>query len=363
MKKLISVLLALLMMLSLATVVFATEAEETTAPEETTAAEATEEATEDATEDAEAAEGEEESEEGGKISETGFKDYTTTVFLTEEEKIATMEKKLDLYGYELYIEPNTAEVAIINKATGQTLFTNPYDAATSKGTEATKNKLLSQILVNYTENGTAKEYSSYEHAAALDQIIIKDIKDGIRVEYTIGRANANYLVPRMISKDRLHSEILDNIDSNFYYQKIASFYDLKDPFDPDIAQVVKEEMLRAYPITASMAVYVLTEDINNRELAMMENIIKTYAPDYTYEQMDYDHEITQYEATALSTPVFRMSLEYKLTKDGLEVTLPANGIRFDERLYTLEGITVLPFINRSHCYMYAIGLCPLTNKY
>ncbi|MBR5539169.1 MAG: hypothetical protein IKU61_04645, partial [Clostridia bacterium] len=341
MKKLISVLLALLMMLSLATVVFATEAEETTAPEETTDAA---EATEGPAEDAEAAEGEEESKEGGKTSEIGFKDYTTTVFLTEEEKIATMEKKLDLYGYELYIEPNTAEVAIINKATGQTLFTNPYDAATSKGTEATKNKLLSQILVNYTENGTAKEYSSYEHAAALDQIIIKDIKDGIRVEYTIGRANANYLVPRMISKDRLHSEILDNIDSNFYYQKIASFYDLKDPFDPDIAQVVKEEMLRAYPITASMAVYVLTEDINNRELAMMENIIKTYAPDYTYEQMDYDHEITQYEATALSTPVFRMSLEYKLTKDGLEVTLPANGIRFDETLYTLEGITVLPFM-------------------
>ncbi len=329
MKKIISVLLALLMICALAFTVLATE-EDSAAPEKTTAAEETE-----GTSDAE----------GGEIDpETGFMDYTTKVFLTEEEKLATMEKKLDLYGYELYIEPNTAEVAVINKATGQTLFTNPYDAATSKGTEATKNKLLSQILINYTENGTAKEYSSYEHAAALGQIIIKDIKDGVRVEYTIGRANANYLVPRQISKERLHSEILDHIDSNFYYQKIAAFYELKDPFDEDLPQAAKDEMLYNYPATATMAIYVLTEDINNRELGVMENIIKTYAPDYTYEQMNYDHEITQYEATALSTPVFRMSLEYKLDKDGLTVTLPANGIRFDETLYTLEGITLLPFI-------------------
>lgn len=341
MKRIISVLLALLMISAFTVATFATEeaADENVlliAPAPTDAADA------EATEDAEAGEDAEDSQ--STVSDTGFKDYTTTVFLTEEEKLATMEKKLDLYGYELYIEPNTAEVAIVNKVSGQSLFTNPYDAATSKGTEATKNKLLSQILVSYTENGTSKEYSSYEHAAVLDQIIIKDIKDGVRVEYTIGRANANYLVPRMISKDRLHSEILDNIDSNFYYQKIAAYYDLKDPFDPDLPQIVKDDMLRSYPATASMAIYVLTEDINNRELGMMENIIKTYAPDYTYEQMDYDHEITQYEATALSTPVFRMSLEYKLTKDGLEVTLPANGIRFDETLYTLEGITILPFM-------------------
>ena len=334
MKKLISILLALL---TLCGMVVAVSAEEDVslenvlliapapAPEATDGAQTTEPEAE------------------APVTEAGFIDYTTKVFLSEEEKLATMEKKLDLYGYELYIEPFTAEVAIVNKATGQTLFTNPYDAAGSKGTTATKNKLLSQILVNYIENGTAKSYSSYEHAAALGQIIIKDIKSGVRVEYTIGRANANYLVPRMISKDRLHSEILDNIDSNFYYQKIAAFYELKDPFDPDLPQSVKDEMLRNYPATASMAIYVLTEDINNRELAMMENIVKTYAPDYTYEQMNYDHELTQYEASALSTPVFRMSLEYKLTKEGLEVTLPANGIRFDETLYTLEDVTILPF--------------------
>lgn len=273
-----------------------------------------------------------------------FTDYTTKIFTSEDQKLAEMEKKLDRYGYELYIEPNTAEVALRDKTTGQTLFTNPYDVASSKGTEATKNKLLSQILVNYVDNGTAKEYNSYADAAKLGQIIIKDIKGGVRVEYTIGRANANYLVPRMISRDRLESEILSNIDSKFYYNKIIAFYDLKDPFDETLAESVRTEMKKAYPASENMALYVLTSDINNRELAYLENIIKTYAPDYTYEEMEYDHTMTQYVAKTLSTPVFRMSLEYRLTEDGLEVSLPANGIRFDETLYKLSNITMLPYM-------------------
>lgn len=277
-------------------------------------------------------------------SEETFPDYTTTVYATEEDKLETMEKKLDMNGYELYIQPQTAEVAVRDKASGQLLFTNPYDVAASKGTEATKNKLLSQILVSYMDNGTAKEYSSYADAAKLGQIIIKDIKNGVRVEYTIGRANANYLVPRMISKDRLESQILSHIDSKYYYQKIISYYNLMDPFDETLPQSVKEEMQRTYPITKTMAVYVLTPDIVNRELGMMENIIKTYAPDYSYEEMEYDHQMTQYEAKTLSTPVFRMSLEYTLSESGLVVSLPANGIRFDETLYKLQSITVLPYM-------------------
>lgn len=332
MKKIIALLSALLLicgMVCMTPVAFAEEGDETAAATDTAASETT---------DGETADGE------TPTTEEGFPDYTMIPFISEQGKLDTMEKKVDMYGYELYIEPNTAEVALVNKATGQVLFTNPYDVAGSKGTTATKEKLLSQLIVNFTENGTDKEYNSYADAAALGQIIIKDIKNGIRVEYTIGRANANYLVPRMISKDRLESEILSNIDSRFYYSKVTAYYTLMDPNDPTLASTVKQQILKNYPVTANMPIYVLSEDINNRELAYTENIIKTYAPDYSYEDMEYDHQMTQYEATAQVTPVFRMSLEYTLSEDGLSVTLPANGIRFDETLYTLEGITFLPYM-------------------
>lgn len=291
-----------------------------------------------------AAEGEDTAAEGEEEMPAEFPDYTTIPYAYQEQKLNTMTLKFENHGYKLYIQEDTAEVAIVHEATGQILFTNPYSIATSRGTEDTKNKLLSQVIVSYTENGVAKEYNSYADAAKLGQIIIKDIKNGIRVEYTIGRANANYLVPRRISKERLETEILQYIDSNFYKTKITAFYDLKDPNAVDVTPSIKEEMERTYPVTKDFPIYVLSADIKNRELAQMESIIKTYAPDYTYEEMEYDHQQTQYEATALSTPVFRLSLEYTITEDGLQVTLPANGIRFDETLYTLENITFLPYM-------------------
>ena len=286
----------------------------------------------------------EEAEGDGEAMPAEFPDYTAIPYAYQEQKLATMTLMLESNGYQLYIQEDTAEVAVVHMATGQILFTNPYSVATSRGTEDTKNKLLSQIIIKYTENGVSKEYNSYADSAKLGQIIIKEIKNGIRVEYTIGRANANYLVPRRISKERLETEILQYIDSNFYKNKITAFYDLKDPNAIDVTPSIKEEMERTYPVTKDFPIYVLSADIKNRELAQMESIIKTYAPDYTYEEMEFDHQQTQYEATALSTPVFRLSLEYTLTEDGLQVTLPANGIRFDETLYTLEDITFLPFM-------------------
>jgi len=92
-----------------------------------------------------------------------------------------------------------------------------------------------------------------------------------------------------------------------------------------------------------MAVYALTDTVT-REFRVLEGYIKEYAPDYSYDEMEYDHTLTQYVDQTLSTPVFRLAIEYTLTEDGLEATLPANGIRFDETLYKLESITMLPFM-------------------
>ena len=349
MKRIISALLALLMFAAMLPVAFATEEEAAAVAVTAAPADDIAEAAEDATENAEDAE------EAPVVIEApateplkGGEDYTTLKYDTDEEKIATMNRMLSMYGYELYVQPFTAEVAVKHVATGQYLFSNPFDVAKSKGTTATKEKLLSQIVVNYTDNGVAKEYNSYTDAVLLDQVLIEPIKNGVRVEYTIGRADANYLVPRMISVDRLESEILSQIDKSehpFEYNKLFSFYQIYDPNDKTQAQTVIDDMYQKYPVTKTgLAVYVLAADIKNRELAQLEGYIKEWCPDYSYDEMDYDHTMTQYVSNTLSTPVFRMAIEYTLTEDGLEATLPANGIRFDETLYTLESITMLPYM-------------------
>ena len=50
--------------------------------------------------------------------ETEAIDYFNHDFATQEDKLATMNLMLELYGYQLYFEPTTGEVAYRNTETG-----------------------------------------------------------------------------------------------------------------------------------------------------------------------------------------------------------------------------------------------------
>ena len=115
--------------------------------------------------------------------------------------------------YELYINDYTGEIAFKDTTTGQILLSNPYDVPNYKSiSAATRAQLLSQIAIGYTDNGVSKTFYSYTEAAARGQIKVKNIKNGIRVEYTLGREDSNYLVPGMITEARMISEILSVMD-------------------------------------------------------------------------------------------------------------------------------------------------------
>ena len=57
------------------------------------------------------------------------------------------------------------------------------------------------------------------------------------------------------------------------------------------------------------------------------------------------HAFVEYEAKVESYPLFKLALEYTIDENtGLVVRLPANGIRFDETLYRLDSIDILPYM-------------------
>ena len=68
----------------------------------------------------------------------------TTAFTSKEEKIASMDFALERYGYQLYVEPISGEVAVVNTKTGDILMSNPYDIGGLNATDDVKNKLFSQ---------------------------------------------------------------------------------------------------------------------------------------------------------------------------------------------------------------------------
>lgn len=292
-----------------------------------------------------------------KVDEEGnpLIDYILKPYYTKEQKLQDMVLMKEENGYQIWVEEFTGEIAFIDASTGEALFTNPYDIASSftnmtagSISKAVKQKLLSQIILTYEDNGATKTMNSYVEAALRGQINIKNIKGGVRVEYTMGEQEVTRLVPRIISKERFETLIYANIEASgdlFVKRKFDGFYSLKDKNDPSLSKKALNEMFTKFPITQKMAVYVCSPEITSNELYMLEGWIKQYCPLYTYEEMDYDHEETGYVGTDEAPPLFRLALEYKIQKDGsLEVRLPANGIRYDETAYTLKDISILPYM-------------------
>ena len=282
-------------------------------------------------------------------------DILKVVYKTPEDKLADMKMRIENEYYQLYVRAAYGEIAVKDKRTGQILFSNPYDIASTKGSSDTKAELMSQIILEFTNGSKTTTYNSYTEAALREQIVVKNIKNGVRVEYTLGKTETRWLVPQMITAERFEEVILTPIRENtmelqekqrkYILDKFEQgFYSLKDVNDPTLSKTAREEMLSQWPILKKIdAIYVLGSDTRDREYNMLEGYIKMYAPDYTFEELDYDHDKTDYESNAKSQPLFRMAVEYTLDKNGITQTLAASSISFDETTYTLNYLKVNPW--------------------
>ena len=286
-------------------------------------------------------------------------DYVKQEFKTPEEKLAFMGEPYFVStdgSYEMYVNTFTGEVAVRDTASGQILFTNPYDVSGSIGSVSTKQAILSQVIIRYTDNDTQKFMYSYKDAALNNQITTRKIKNGVRVEYVIGDMAQRKLVPRLITKARFDTLIKATLDelrgvtlTDFYYGKFLVYFPEKNIFDGSIrSKQAIASLIKKYPIAEKEPIYVFDTTATAVELNFCEEIIKTYVPTYTFDMMDEDHEITGYVSDNDKSPVFKMSLEYTLTDNGLSVRFPTNGIRFDSSAYAIEYISILPYMGAGH---------------
>lgn len=361
--------------------------------------------------------------------EATLEKYLTTEFTNPEEKLAEMDLMYEKDGYQLWVDQFTGEVATKNIASGQILFSNPYDVYSS-GSESIKKQLLSQVVIKYTDNDTEKYMYSFTEAAQRGQIKFKNIKNGIRVEYTIGREENRMLVPKQILLERLENDIFDvfaeeinaetrtlvekakqniadgdntstvGINTNlcfardgewyakdtgekldgpiflseanwrdyynealwtklvtdtgnqtwFLFNKLRSNYNRKNLSEAP-TETLKQEMMLLYPITKEHAIYIFSPDATLTETMYVESIIKTYVPQYTFENLDQDHADAGYENQSEKSPaLFKLALEYTLDEWGITVRVPVNGLRFTESLYQLTYISVLPYMGAGANY-------------
>ena len=299
------------------------------------------------------------------------KDYITSSgdrgvsYNSPEEKLATMGVKDEKTGlmkpdfendeYEIWAQHETGEVGIRVKKTGQIILTNPYDVSRTSANDAVKEKLLSQIIIQYKDSsGAIVEFNSYKDAALNGRVIknknygqieIKNTRTGIRVEYTLGKEQAKYVVPKQIEKESFETNLIEEWGDKTArdFAQFIAYYDLKDPFDKSLAPAVLTSMKAQFPATEKYAIYVLDPGVSNRELEMLSGYIESNT-NYDANQMAADYELINYIDTSAAPAIFRFAIEYSLDEHGIKISMPANSITYDSSNYTLLNVKLLPYL-------------------
>ncbi len=275
-------------------------------------------------------------------------DYTNQVFESAEARYETMVSYYNDGAYELRCDPLLGVVAYKKLATGEILFTNPWDMTKEPSKEeSVRQEMMSQILLTYSDNkGSGKTLTSYADAIMKGQYAITPIKNGVRVEYALGEISARVLVPLRIEKTSFEERIMKPLNealSAREFNKFMAYFSLKKQGGSGIAA--------AYPVTEKKGIdiYVYNEDPSKvKALRELEALILEHCPDYSFAQMDEDYELVEFEYEATSPAVFRLALEYTIDANGLSVALPANGLRYDETVYRISDLKVLSYMGASY---------------
>jgi len=310
--------------------------------------------------------------------EQALKDAVNQKYINGKEKIDSdpnMKLMVENGEYALYCNEFTGEVAYHNLLTDQVLTSNPTNLSSllstmTEGNYKTENqltKLLSQVEISFVDNqGKTEDFYSFVEAAYRDQIEVKQMVNGFRVEYIMGRLNTTYLLPGVVLESDYREKVFNLVEAKLYevedeygmdseaydavytaYMKLDTWYHASN-YDTEILADFKADMAAKYPDVykpGGQTIYYLDEStITDREKVYLENLIKTYCPDLTQDMLDTMHGQTGYVQVNDETPVFRVAIEYVLDEDGsLSVRLPASSIRFDETKYTLNYVKILQY--------------------
>lgn len=142
-------------------------------------------------------------------------DYTKVIYDTEADRLAAMQKFYDNGEYALYCDTTLGIVAYQKIATGEVLFTNPWNMNAEKnGDSVVRANLMSQIMLEYVNSeNQSLALNSYADAALKGQISVKNIKNGLRVEYAIGQRSSRTLCPMQIERTAFEEKILKPLEA------------------------------------------------------------------------------------------------------------------------------------------------------
>lgn len=269
------------------------------------------------------------------VGTPGKADFT---YSSDAEMLADMTLGCKNEKFSLYYNQNNLATALVDNATGEIFTSNPCNAALDpyfSGDVA--KKLTSQVIVSYynSDNACFSLYSSSD-CAEFGQYSIKTFSNGLRFDLSLGEEKGNLLNPEVFTKQE-YETLLSKMQGRDAgrFESYYMYIDLKQVTDTNR----KKDLEKSYPIIKKMPLYVRTE-LNDKEKAQLDAALTKAG----YTKKAYREAVEKYGLTEKEEiyPNFKLSLEYRLTNDGMCVTVPQDSLSFDSG-FSLASITVLPY--------------------
>lgn len=270
----------------------------------------------------------------GEENEAGF-DYES-----ETAMLADMRLAAENEGYALYYHPQSLAIAVADRRTGAVFTSNPYNAAQDPYfVGEIQKRLVSQVSVSYidAQDQTATLWSGPD-CAALGQYTIRVYPDGVDVDMSIGKEQKQLLVPAAFTEETFN-RITEQLASraqrrmNLFYS-LTALEDVSDPQE-------RERLLTAYPPLKDGPLYICNANVSRRE----KNEISGYMEEvgYTAEQYAQDAQSFQTDIEEEIFPNVKLTVQYRLTEDGIRATIPHDSVSYDEEHFRLSSITLLEY--------------------
>ncbi len=257
---------------------------------------------------------------------------------SEREALSSMTKIAENDSLELFFDEKETDVAVRVKASGDIWFSNPVNADQDKIASAFQQRQLkSQISVRfYNDNVQEATMDNYSDCIDEGNFTVEPSQDGVTVTYTLGEAAKKYLLPDVISVERLDG-FAAQLESSQSKKLIRNYtkYELEKVKESD-----KKDLIAQYPGLENHSIYVLKSGAKEYVKEELAGYLKDIG--YTQEDFDFDLEDNGYEAEN-KKPWFRIPLTYRLCADHLEASVDPSLITYNDEGYYLVEVDILPY--------------------
>lgn len=259
-----------------------------------------------------------------------YKDWIESPAVAQEgiEFQALVDNTTDVTGmilaaendsYKLYTDPITTAIALFDKESGMTAYSNPIDSVNdARATGSNLSELQSQLVIEYFDsNRNRVRLNNFDMSIEREQFTLEQIEEGIRYTYTLAdNESETGLVPVSISEKALQELVLDHLDE-------SEIRNIRSNYAPS-----QTEEGKMYLVEGTIRSAIKMDRMNS----LFEKAGFTQA----------DFEALQEEEGESENLSITIALDYSLTDNGLKVDLPNELIEESEGV-SIANIEILKF--------------------